>query len=278
MRLLLQTEPGEFGFREFHGDEIPLYAILSHTWLADKDGEKQEPSYEDLKSPAGRAKPGYEKVQFCAEQARRDGLQYFWVDTCCINKANYAELQYSINSMFRWYRNATRCYVYLSDVSSPPGTGAEFSPQSWDSDFWKSRWFTRGWTLQKLLAPRSVEFLSRERERLDDRNSLKQQIHEITGIPISALQEAPLSEFSVDERLSWMERRQTTLEVDRVYSLLGILDVKISLFKDSEASTAFERLRDVISKRERCLQDLRLTDPRDDKRRIEEKRGPLLED
>jgi hypothetical protein len=145
MRLLLQGGTGEFSFREFRDDEIPAYAILSHTWLAAQDGK--EPTYEDLINGTGRGKLGYEKIQFC-EQARRDGLQYFWVDTCCINKANHAELQYAINSMFRWYRNATRCYVYLSDVSSPPlYTSPEFIPQSWDSDFWKSRWFTRGWTL-----------------------------------------------------------------------------------------------------------------------------------
>ncbi|KAH8800784.1 hypothetical protein F5884DRAFT_741347 [Xylogone sp. PMI_703] len=181
--------------------------------------------------------------------------------------------------MFRWYRNATRCYVYLSDVSSPLlGTNAEFHPQSWDSEFWKSRWFTRGWTLQELLAPRSVEFFSREHERLGDKSSLKQQIHKITGIPIPALQGARLFQFTVDERFSWMERRQTTLEVDRVYSLLGILDVKIPLFKDVEASTAFERLREIIDKREKCVKDLHLTDPRHDKKRIEDTKGGLLED
>src|SRR5271170_50546 len=146
MRLLLEGGTGEFSFKEFDDDKIPPYAILSHTWLAKqkKDGkeEEQEPTYEDLKNGTSKEKPGYKKIQFCGEQARRDGLQYFWVDTCCINKANYTELQYAINSMFRWYRNATRCYVYLSDVSSPPlGINAEFNPQSWDSEFWKSRWF-----------------------------------------------------------------------------------------------------------------------------------------
>jgi hypothetical protein len=277
MRLLVQGGTGEFSFREFRDDEIPPYAILSHTWLAIQEGA--EPTYEDLKNGSGEGNLGYKKIQFCGEQARRDGLQYFWVDTCCINKANYAELQYAINSMFRWYRNATRCYVYMSDVTSPPlGTNAEFNPQSWDSEFWKSRWFTRGWTLQELLAPRSVEFFCREGGRLGDKNSLKHQIQAITGIPALALQGAPLFQFSAEERLSWMDRRQTTLEVDRVYSLLGILDVKIPLFKDTEAATAFRRLREVIDKREICLQDLRLTDPCDDKKRIEDTKGGLLED
>jgi hypothetical protein len=118
----------------------------------------------------------------------------------------------------------------------------------------------------------------REGRRLGDKNSLKHQIQAITGIPASALQGASLFQFSVEERLSWMDRRQTTLEVDRVYSLLGILDVKIPLFKDIEAATAFERLREVIDKRQICLQDLRLTDPCDDKKRIEGTKGGLLED
>jgi len=275
MRLLQYNNDGEFSLtKDFVSSEIPEYAILSHTWGADTE----EVTYRDLIDGTGKNKAGYEKIRFCGEQARRDRLEYFWVDTCCINKANYAELQYALNSMFCWYRNATRCYVYLSDVPSPPlGINAEFNPQSWDSEFWKSRWFTRGWTLQELLAPRSVEFFSRERVRLGDKNELKQQIQGITSVPTSALQGAPLSRFSVDERFSWMERRQTTLEVDRVYSLLGILDVKMTLFKDSEAATAFGRLREVIDKREKCVQDLRLTDPRHDKKRIEDTKGGLLE-
>jgi len=276
MRLLLRSDTDEFSLTDFVDDKIiPPYAILSHTWLADME----EPTFEDLTNSTGKNKSGYEKIQFCGEQARRDGLQYFWVDTCCINKANHAELSLAINSMFRWYRNASRCYVYLSDVPSPPfGTNDEFNPQSWDSDFWKSKWFTRGWTLQELLAPSSVEFFSQEGERLGDKCSLKQQIHEITGIPILALQGVPLSQFRVDERFLWIERRQTKLAEDKVYSLLGIFDVEIPLFYGEGAPNAFKRLREVIDKREKCVQDLRLTDPRDDKKRIENTKGGLLED
>ena len=74
--------------------------------------------FKDLINGTGKSKASYSKIQFCGEQARRDGLQYFWVDTCCIDKSNSTELAEAINSMFRWYRDATRCYVYLSDVSS----------------------------------------------------------------------------------------------------------------------------------------------------------------
>ena len=185
MRLLLRSDTSEFSLTKdlVGNDLIPPYAILSHTWGADDE----EVTFEDMTNGTGKDKPGYEKIRFCGEQARQDGLQYFWVDTCCINKANDAELSQAINSMFRWYRNATRCYVYLSDVSSPAfDTNNECNPRPWESDFRKSRWFTRGWTLQELLAPASVEFFSRERKRLGDKSSLKQQIHEITNIADSS--------------------------------------------------------------------------------------------
>jgi hypothetical protein len=126
---------------------IKLYAKqlrLSHTWGADAE----EVTFEDLTNGTGKDKPGYEKIHFCRQQAKQDGLEYFWVDTCCINKANYTELSQAINSMFRWYYNVAQCYIYLLDVSSPAfDTNEESNPQLWESDFQKSRWFTRGWTL-----------------------------------------------------------------------------------------------------------------------------------
>lgn len=104
MRLLRRCDAGEFSLTEhLRGeDTIPPYAILSHTWGADPD----EVTFEDMTNGTGKDKAGYKKIRFCGEQARQDGLQYFWVDTCCIDKANKAELTHAINSMFRWYRNA----------------------------------------------------------------------------------------------------------------------------------------------------------------------------
>ncbi|OCK73542.1 HET-domain-containing protein [Lepidopterella palustris CBS 459.81] len=277
MRLLRRSNTGEFSLtKDLVGDEtIPPYAILSHTWGADAE----EVTFEDMTNGTGKDKPGYEKIRFCGEQAGEDDLQYFWIDTCCINKTNYTELSQAIKSMFRWYRNATRCYVYLLDVSSPPfHTNDEFNPRPWESDLWKSKWFTRGWTLQELLAPSSVEFFSRECKRLGDKRSLMQQIHEITGIPELALQGAPLSQFSVNERLSWIEHRQTKLEEDKAYSLLGIFDVYIPPIYSEGTAGAFKRLMDEINKLEKCIQDLHVTDPRDDKKRIEDTKGGLLKD
>ena len=89
------------------------YAILSHTWGPDNE----EVTFKDLVDGTGGCKDGYKKIRFCAEQTIRDGLRYFWVDTCCIEKSNQVELNKAINSMFRWYGKAACCYVYLSDVS-----------------------------------------------------------------------------------------------------------------------------------------------------------------
>jgi hypothetical protein len=275
MRLLQFTTTGELSLTNDLADDegIPPYAILSHTWLEDI----QEPTFEDLTNGSGGEKHGYEKIRFCRDQANRDGLQYFWVDTCCINKSNQIELAHAINSMFRWYRNAARCYVFLSDVTSTCADDG-FNSQSWDSYLARSRWFTRGWTLQELLAPHLIEFFSCEGIRLGDRNSLKHQIQQITGVPASALQGTRLSEFSVDERFLWMERRQTKIAEDKVYSLLGLLDVKIPLYYGEGVVNASERVREVINKREECVKDLRLTDPRHDKKRIEDTKGGLLAD
>jgi hypothetical protein len=269
MRLLQRHDTGGFSLTKdlVENDTIPLYAILSHTW-----DNGQEVTFEDLEKCTGGGKSGYDKLWFCAEQAKRDGLQYFWVDTCCIDKSNHAELSREINAMFRRYRDASRCYVYISDVSSSSAT-------PWEHSFRASRWFTRGWTLQELLAPKFVEFFSKEGQRLGDKRSLLQQIHEVTGIPKAALEGSRLSQFTVDERFLWAQRRQTTVPEDKVYSLLGIFDVEILLhYGREDAEGAERRLREVIARREKCMQDLYVSDPRLDKRRIEDTKGGLLAD
>src|SRR5450759_607360 len=113
MRLLEQKDSGEFSLTKDLTKNIPRYAILSHTWGADTE----EVTFKDLIDGTGKSKTGYDKLQFCGEQANSDGLTLFWVDTCCIDKSSSAELTEAINSMFRWYREAAKCYVYLSDVS-----------------------------------------------------------------------------------------------------------------------------------------------------------------
>ncbi|TGO91488.1 hypothetical protein BPOR_0026g00120 [Botrytis porri] len=228
--------------RNLVGSDTPKYAILSHTWGADAD----ELTFQDLMNNTGLDKSGYQKLQFCGEQANRDGLRYFWVDTCCIDKLSSAELQEAINSMFRWYQNATKCYVYLSDVST---NGHNQATSSWQPIFKASRWFTRGWTLQELLAPRSVEFFCSNGMLLGDKTSLQHFIHEITGIETSALHGQNLSDFTIDERMSWAKKRQTKREEDMAYCLLGIFDVHMPLIYGERSESAFRRLTEEIGKR-----------------------------
>jgi hypothetical protein len=240
MRLLKIKDDGELCLTEHPNKNIPKYAILSHTW------GNEEVTFEDLTAGGGTSKYGFKKIKFCEEQAARDELRYFWVDTCCINSSNYTELSEALNSMFRWYRDASKCYVYLSDVSIQ---GQDASNQStWELAFRKCRWFTRGWTLQELIAPATVEFFSLEGKRLCDKGSHKQLIEEITGIPGQALQ-GSISHFSVSERLFWAENRETTREEDEAYSLMGIFDVFISPIYGEGKSNARIRLQDEINKR-----------------------------
>ncbi|KAF4629944.1 hypothetical protein G7Y89_g8198 [Cudoniella acicularis] len=236
MRLLKLEENGEFSLTKDITYPTTPYTILSHTWGEDDE----EVNFGDLKDGSGKTKDGYRKLYFCGEQAARDGLQYFWVDTCCIDKSNSTELSEAINSMFRWYRNAARCYVYLTDVSI--NDQVDLSLQPWEAAFRNSRWFTRGWTLQELIAPLSVEFFCSNSNRLGDKMSLEGQLHKITGIPVSALRGSPLSYFSFDNRVLWARNRKTKREEDLAYSLLGIFDISIPIIYGEGKENAFRRL------------------------------------
>jgi hypothetical protein len=242
MRLLKIRDDGGFGLECFSKHEIPPYAILSHTWGKGKDDEV---TYKDMIDGSRINKPGFEKLTFCGNQAKADGLQHFWVDTCCIDKSNEKELTTALNSMFRWYQNAARCYAYLSDVSVYTHDGENHHVE-WKSAFRNSRWFTRGWTLQELLAPKIVIFYSQDHVRLGDKTSLEQQITNTTGIAVEALQGQMLSDFDVEERFLWAEKRQTTEEEDKAYCLLGIFDVSLPLIYGEGQSKAMNRLRNVV--------------------------------
>jgi tetratricopeptide (TPR) repeat protein len=241
MRLLTCNERGELYLVERTGDNIPQYAILSHTWGDD------EVTYNDLVEGSGRDKPSYSKIEFCVEQAARDGLQYSWVDTCCIDKWNLGELSIAINSMFVWYQKSVKCYVFLSDIPQA-NRDAILDNTTWEAAFRKNRWFTRGWTLQELIAPKSVEFFSSHHQRLGDKRSLEQQIHEITGIPADALSGRPLDSFSVEERMEWTKNRETKEEEDAAYCLLGIFGVQMpAIYGEGKANALSRLLREVKS-------------------------------
>jgi hypothetical protein len=239
MRLLHFTDDEELSLTAdmFNDSNIPPYAILSHTW-----GD-EEVHYDDIGNVRGMTKAGYAKILFCARRAAADGLQYCWVDTCCINKSNSSELSEAMNSMFRWYQNAKRCYVYLVDVSSDSRNEMSHSIEGWELAMRRSRWFTRGWTLQELIAPSYVEFFSKGMDRLGDKKSLEKMLHEITGIPIEVLRTRSLIDFGIEQRFSWAAKRQTTYEEDMAYCLLGIFDIHMPLLYGEGKETAMKRLR-----------------------------------
>lgn len=243
MRLLYSCR-GELKLTKDLDRDIPEYAILSHTWGPDNE----EVTFQDLVDGTARRKAGFDKIGFCATQAEHDSLQYFWVDTCCIDKSNQAELSHAVDSMFRWYQNAARCYVFLSDVSTEShGEDGQHSVPTWEAAFHASRWFTRGWTLQELLAPRSVEFFSQDGQRLGDKRSLEEYIHRITGIAIPALRRNGLAQFSIKERFQWAKTRDTTREEDWAYCLQGIFGVSMPLIYGEGKAQAVSRLEKEIT-------------------------------
>ncbi|RMZ80954.1 hypothetical protein DV738_g2498, partial [Chaetothyriales sp. CBS 135597] len=251
MRLLTFDERGMLKHTKDLITDIPPYAILSHRWGADED----EILFDDVAKGIDTSKAGYAKVKFCAEQSKKDGLEYFWVDTCCINRNDAVELSWAINSMFKWYRNAEKCYVFLSDVSKHPRNGHD----TW-AQFRNSSWFTRGWTLQELVAPSSVQFFSQEWEELGNKKSLEFQLHQITWIAIEVLQGSrPLADISVDERMSWADRRTTRHEEDIAYSLLGIFGVHMPLIYGEGEGNAFRRLEEEIEKASLLARGIQVT-------------------
>lgn len=232
---------------------IPPYAILSHTWT---DGK--EVQFADMLSySSGKRDEGldWQKIDFTCQQAIADGFGYAWIDTCCIDKSSSAELSEAINSMFRWYRNASICYVYLADVGEQE-TGElkgdekfmEASGATQGKQIRESRWFTRGWTLQELIAPRKVIFYDCEWRLLGDQNFLQPDISAATSIPHDVLDgTTPLQSIGIAVKMSWASRRRTTRIEDEAYCLLGIFDINMPLLY-GEGPKAFMRLQEEILK------------------------------
>lgn len=250
MRLLTRREDDTFEFAQIPHNDVPRYAILSHTWGTDD----QELTFRDIAEGAGKDKDGYKKLEFCAGQAVKDGLKHCWIDTCCIDKTNSTELGTAINSMFRWYRQAEKCYVYLTDVSLDTASSEtnedDLRRASWKIAFRRSRWMTRGWTLQELVAPRSVDFFSKNGSKLGDKRTLEDLLHETTGISVEVLRGRPLADLSINERFSWLETRSTKVPEDRAYCMFGIFDVQLPLIYSEGEEKAMARLRSEIGE---CL-------------------------
>ena len=219
--------------------ETRRYAILSHTW------EEDEVLFDEILRAEGnsndsiaiRRKKGFKKIVNACKRVAEDQHEYLWIDTCCINKPSNTELSEAINSMFRWYRDAEMCYAYLADVDYSSST----APKS-------SRWFTRGWTLQELLAPTEVTFVDCHWRTIGTRSAMANMLQDITGIDEAVLKGKSFSEVSVAQRMSWASQRQTTRVEDRAYSLLGLFGVNMPMMY-GERENAFIRLQQAILRR-----------------------------
>ncbi|KAF1828933.1 HET-domain-containing protein, partial [Decorospora gaudefroyi] len=201
-------------------DDIPPYAILSHCW-----GE-EEVVFADLADlELAKKKKGFMKIEKTCELAVQAGFDYVWIDTCCIDKSSSAELSEAINSMFAWYKNSGKCFAYLFDVEKSQST------------FANSKWFTRAWTLQELIAPSILHpggrngmiFYSRDWRLLGNKMNLRFYISDITGVPLEYLEGKSLDTASISMRMSWAAERRATRAEDIAYSLLGIFDVNMPL-------------------------------------------------
>ena len=222
------------------GSQTPEYAILSHTW---GDGEVSFQRFNNLDDDARKLKD-FGKIQRTCKMALNSGIPYSWVDTCCIDKTSSAELTESINSMFQYYRDAIICYAWLADL--PAAQGPPSAPSK--SEFAACRWFTRGWTLQELIAPAKVEFYDEGWSFRGTKSELSDIITGITGISTKVLQDADsLFSLSVAQRMSWAANRVTTRVEDIAYCLLGIFDVNMPMLY-GEGTKAFARLQEEIAK------------------------------
>ncbi|KAI0718605.1 heterokaryon incompatibility protein-domain-containing protein [Cerioporus squamosus] len=228
-------------------EEVPDgYAILSHVW------DMREHTFQDIQALRARCEGAdtnprdlldpSDKIRRCCEVAQRHGYRWVWIDTCCIDKTSSAELSEAINSMFRWYALAKICYAYLKDVSSPPVANQTRRSGSMGA----SIWLKRGWTLQELLAPAFVVFVSADWGVLGTKADFAEPLEELTGIPFQVLTlQRPISDFSVAQRMSWAANRATTRVEDRAYCLMGIFGVTMPPLY-GEGDMAFQRLQEEI--------------------------------
>lgn len=247
-------------FEEFEGSDIPKYAILSHRW------QKEEVLFKDIEHGTASKKNGYHKFLKLCQLAEQDGIEYAWMDTCCIDKTSSAELSEAINSMYKWYQNAQIAYAYLYDVTSihqfhsdshskwgghgGPATRGGSAPfdSKFLQDFYFSEWFTRSWTLQELIAPSVMKFYNSDWQIIGTKLSLCGALSYATSIPSKLIKnESVLDDYAIAQRMSWAAQRKATRVEDIAYSLMGIFDVNMPMLY-GEGEKAFFRLQEEILK------------------------------
>ncbi|TBU54288.1 hypothetical protein BD310DRAFT_82695 [Dichomitus squalens] len=176
--------------------------------------------------------------------AEKHGHKWAWVDTCCIDKTSSAELTEAINSMYRYYSLADVCYAYLHDV---PTSSVDVLEQP-GSAFRKSRWHRRGWTLQELIAPELVVFLSQSWELLGTKADLAPLLESITRVPVGVLQlDNVPADYCIAARMAWAADRETTRPEDEAYCLMGIFGIFMPAIY-GEGRNAFRKLQEEIMK------------------------------
>ena len=237
---------------EFHNGNAE-YAIISHRWIW-QQGQSAEVRYDEMLELARmeeedrdeiRQRDGYQKILRGCEIAKRGGFEFLWMDTCCIDKRSSAEVSEAINAMFHWYENATVCYAHLHDVPASffPSEGNDLLYPN--SNGWPE-WFSRGWTLQELIAPGNVQFYNSDWKHIGDKRMLSRTLAHITQIPSYIILDGIFDRPSIAQIMSWAANRTTTLVEDRAYSLLGLLDVNMTIAY-GEGKAAFQRLqREII--------------------------------
>lgn len=307
---LLKTKSYELIEAKDIPSPFPHYAVLSHTWISPKD----EVTYQDIKLRKEDIKndifkqKGWSKLKNYCERARKDGWEWAWMDTCCIDKTNAADTQEAINAMFRWYQNAGVCYAYLEDVdvfkllidadllkdvdllkvlkdvnlfkalknvglpkdvdllktlkavnllkeaidldeivSSGKFTDSNSSLRTAVRPFFtNAKWFSRGWTLQELLAPHYLIFVDRAWCHMGTRESWAVEIEKASHVEARHLTDfkpTDSTKCSIAMKLSWASRRETTLPEDETYSLLGLFGISMPLIYGEGRWRAFNRLQ-----------------------------------
>lgn len=226
-------------------NDPPPYAILSHRWRKEEVLYRDIKMYDDIKKAdeSLMALSGYQKIMAACRQASRDGLDYIWIDTCCIDRDNNTIFSEALNSMHPWYQNARVCYAYLDDVNSDEDSRGQ------DTTFEESQWFRRGWTLQELLAPETVLFFAKDWTLIGSKVNLADKISDITGVRTDVLLfPERIRSYSVATRMSWASGRETLKDEDRVYSLMGIFGVRMPIIYGEGAKEAMFRLQQEIIK------------------------------
>ncbi|KAI6131893.1 heterokaryon incompatibility protein-domain-containing protein [Pisolithus croceorrhizus] len=225
---------------EYHDDTNKDYCILSHRWGHEVCCREMVELANMGNRREIRKRDGYQKILRACERTKDDGFRWLWVDTCCIDDRSSSEVSEAINSMFHWYKNSQRCYAYLHDTTLFPAKA--------DNDNFKAfngwpEWFSRGWTLQELIAPKDLQFLNKDRKYIGDKQSLASVLEKITRVPSSVLRDG-LSSYhpSAAQVMSWAADRRTTRTEDRAYSLMGLLDVNTPMLY-GERKKAFQRLQ-----------------------------------